>query len=100
MTLGVVATRAEVTRDTAYGLFVSENELIGEIYLRLIRNVPPCIDYSCGTVARVTAQLRQMALLMATEPEVIAALTCGAGHVALGARNITPVPGPGAIAVV
>ena len=27
-------------------------------------------------------------------------LNCGAGHVALGARDITPVPGPGAIAVV
>ena len=26
-------------------------------------------------------------------------LTCGAGHVDLGARDITPVPGPGAIAV-
>jgi DNA-binding HxlR family transcriptional regulator len=26
-------------------------------------------------------------------------LSCGAGHVALGARDITPVPGPGAIAV-
>lgn len=26
-------------------------------------------------------------------------LTCGAGHVELGARDITPVPGPGAIAV-
>ncbi|MDT7763502.1 MAG: hypothetical protein QOC63_2922 [Mycobacterium sp.] len=27
-------------------------------------------------------------------------LNCAAGHVALGARDITPVPGPGAIAVV
>jgi DNA-binding HxlR family transcriptional regulator len=27
-------------------------------------------------------------------------LTCSAGHVELGARDITPVPGPGAIAVV
>lgn len=27
-------------------------------------------------------------------------LNCGAGHGALGARDITPVPGPGAIAVV
>ncbi len=26
-------------------------------------------------------------------------LTCGAGHVALNAREVTPVPGPGAIAV-
>jgi DNA-binding HxlR family transcriptional regulator len=26
-------------------------------------------------------------------------LNCGEGHVALGARDITPVPGPGAIAV-
>lgn len=26
-------------------------------------------------------------------------LNCGAGHVGLGARDITPVPGPGAIAV-
>jgi DNA-binding HxlR family transcriptional regulator len=26
-------------------------------------------------------------------------LSCGAGHVALGARDIIPVPGPGAIAV-
>jgi DNA-binding HxlR family transcriptional regulator len=26
-------------------------------------------------------------------------LTCGAGHVALSARDVTPVPGPGAIAV-
>jgi DNA-binding HxlR family transcriptional regulator len=30
---------------------------------------------------------------------VTAELTCGEGHVALGARDITPVPGPGAIAV-
>jgi hypothetical protein len=30
---------------------------------------------------------------------VTAELTCGAGHVALGARDVMPVPGPGAIAV-
>jgi DNA-binding HxlR family transcriptional regulator len=30
---------------------------------------------------------------------VTAELTCGAGHAALNARDVTPVPGPGAIAV-
>ncbi|MDT5183891.1 MAG: hypothetical protein QOJ20_2131 [Mycobacterium sp.] len=30
---------------------------------------------------------------------VIAELTCGAGHVALGARDVAAVPGPGAIGV-
>jgi len=30
---------------------------------------------------------------------VTAELTCGAGHAALGARDVTPVPGHGAIAV-
>jgi DNA-binding HxlR family transcriptional regulator len=30
---------------------------------------------------------------------VSAELTCGAGHSALGARDVAPVPGPGAIAV-
>jgi len=49
--------------------------LIAEVYLRLVREVPLFTDVNQTTQQRVTAQLRELALLVADEPELAAATT-------------------------
>ena len=69
------AKRAGVAPATAYTYFSSKNALIAEVYLRLVRDVPSFTDVNQTTQQRVTAQLRELALLVADEPELAAAAT-------------------------
>ena len=75
LTMRTVAARASVAPATAYTYFSSKNALIAEVYLRLVRNVPLFTDVNQTTQERVTAQIRELALLVADEPELAAATT-------------------------
>jgi AcrR family transcriptional regulator len=75
LTMRAVAARAGVAPATAYTYFSSKNALIAEVYLRLVRNVPMFTDVNQTTQQRVTAQIRELALVVADEPELAAATT-------------------------
>jgi AcrR family transcriptional regulator len=75
LTMRAVAARAGVAPATAYTYFSSKNALVAEVYLRLVRDVPSFTDVNQTTQQRVTAQLRELALLVADEPELAAAAT-------------------------
>lgn len=75
LTMRAVAARAGVAPATAYTYFSSKNTLIAEVYLRRVQAVPLFTDVNQSTQARVTAQLRELALLVADETEVAAATT-------------------------
>ena len=75
LTMRTVAAQAGVAPATAYTYFSSKNALIAEVYLRLVREVPLFTDVNQTTQQRVTAQLRELALLVADEPELAAATT-------------------------
>ncbi len=75
LTMRAVAARAGVAPATAYTYFSSKNALIAEVYLRLVHNVPLFTDVNQSTQQRVTAQLRELALLVSDEPELAAAAT-------------------------
>jgi AcrR family transcriptional regulator len=75
LTMRMVAARAGVAPATAYNYFRSKNALIAEVYLRLVREVPLFTDVNQTTQQRVTAQLRELSLLVADEPELAAAAT-------------------------
>ncbi|MDT5012788.1 MAG: hypothetical protein QOH57_4405 [Mycobacterium sp.] len=75
LTMRSVAARAGVAPATAYTYFSSKNALVAEVYLRLVRGVPVFTDVNQTTQERVTAQLRELALLVADEPELAAAAT-------------------------
>jgi AcrR family transcriptional regulator len=75
LTMRAVAARAGVAPATAYTYFSSKNALIAEVYLRRVQGVPLFTDVNQTTQERVTAQLRELALLVADEPEVAAATT-------------------------
>jgi AcrR family transcriptional regulator len=75
LTMRAVAARAGVAPATAYTYFSSKNALIAEVYLRRVRSVSLFTDVNQSTQQRVTAQLRELALLVADEPEVAAATT-------------------------
>jgi AcrR family transcriptional regulator len=75
LTMRMVAARAGVAPATAYTYFSSKNALVAEVYLRLVRDVPVFTDVNQTTQQRVTAQLRELALLVADEPELAAAAT-------------------------
>jgi len=64
-------------------LYASTSELIAAACLRRIRSITPSTEFTCGTVAGVTAQLRQMIRVVAEEPGVAAA--CAAVFVGGGA---------------
>ena len=75
LTMRMVAARAGVAPATAYTYFSSKNALVAEVYLRFVRDVPVFTDVNQTTQQRVTAQLRELALLVADEPELAAAAT-------------------------
>jgi len=75
LTMRMVAAQAGVAPATAYTYFRSKNALIAEVYLRLVRDVPLFTDVNQTTQQRVTAQLRELSLLVADEPELAAAAT-------------------------
>jgi AcrR family transcriptional regulator len=108
LTMRMVAARAGVAPATAYTYFRSKNALIAEVYLRLVREVPLFTDVNQTTQQRVTAQLRELSLLVADEPELAAAATTalmGNEPEVRGIRDkigmevhrrIASAPGPGA----
>jgi AcrR family transcriptional regulator len=75
LTVRAVAARAKVAPATAYTYFSSKNHLIAEIYLDLMRQVPYFTDVNDSRLVRVEKALRNMALMVADEPEVAAACT-------------------------
>jgi len=75
LTMRAVAARAGVAPATAYTYFSSKNALIAELYLRLVREVPMFTDVNHPAQQRVTSQLRELALLVADEPELAAGAT-------------------------
>jgi AcrR family transcriptional regulator len=74
-TVRAVAAQASVAPATAYTYFSSKNHLIAEVYLDLIRQVPFFTDVNDSRLSRVQQALRNMALVVADEPEVAAACT-------------------------
>jgi AcrR family transcriptional regulator len=75
LTVRAVAARAKVAPATAYTYFSSKNHLIAEVYLDLLRQVPYFTDVNDLMTERVEKALRNLALVVADEPEVAAACT-------------------------
>lgn len=75
LTVRAVAARAKVAPATAYTYFSSKNHLIAEVYLDLMRQVPYYTDVNESMASRVEKALRNLALVVADEPEVAAACT-------------------------
>lgn len=110
LTVRAVAARAKVAPATAYTYFSSKNHLIAEMYLDLVRQVPYFTDVNEPMPSRVNQALRNLALVVADEPEVAAACTAallsGGGEPAVRTvrdriggeihRRITSAIGPGA----
>jgi AcrR family transcriptional regulator len=80
LTMRAVATRAGVSPASAYTYFPSKSSLVAAVYLRLLRDLPLRTDVNDTTEARVGATLRDMALVVADEPELTTA--CGAALMA------------------
>jgi AcrR family transcriptional regulator len=75
LTVRAVAARAKVAPATAYTYFSSKNHLIAEVYLDLVRQVPYFTDVNDTRLHRVQQSLRNLALVIADEPEFAAACT-------------------------
>jgi len=75
LTMRAVAARAGVAPSTAYTCFSSKNALVAGAYLRLVRDVQTFTDVNQTARDRVSAQLRELALVVADEPELAAAAT-------------------------
>ena len=74
LTVRNVARRAGVAPATAYTYFASKNHLITEVFWRRLSALPP-VRAGGGLRERVTAVLREIALLVSDEPELAAACT-------------------------
>jgi len=70
-----VARRAGVAAATAYTYFVSKDHLLSEIFWRRLNALPPVAAGEPLPKARVTAVLRELALLVSEEPELAAGCT-------------------------
>ncbi len=75
LTMRNVATRSGVAAATAYTYFSSKNHLITEVFWRQLRELPQVPADQGLVVERVVKVLRDIALLVAGEPEVAAACT-------------------------
>jgi len=75
MTMRAVATRAGVSSASAYKYFPSKAALVAAIYLRLLRTVQIHTNVNDTTKTRVSATMRDMALVAADEPDLINAFT-------------------------
>jgi TetR/AcrR family transcriptional regulator, cholesterol catabolism regulator len=80
LTMRAVATRAGVSPASAYTYFPSKSALVAAVYLRLLRDLPLQTDVNETTQTRVSTTLRDMALMVADEPELTTA--CGAALMA------------------
>jgi AcrR family transcriptional regulator len=76
LTVRNAARRANVAAATAYTYFGSKDHLVAEVFWRRISALPqPPIDGRRTATERVSAVLRELALLIAEEPELAAAST-------------------------
>lgn len=76
LTVRNVARRAQVAPATAYTYFGSKDHLVAEVFWRRLAALPmPTPDGRRSTRTRVAAVLRDLALLIAAEPELAAAST-------------------------
>ena len=80
LTMRAVANRAGVSPASAYTYFPSKSALVAAVYLRFLRELPLHTDVNDTTKTRVSATLRDMALMVEDEPELTAA--CGAALMA------------------
>jgi AcrR family transcriptional regulator len=80
LTMRAVAQRAGVSPASAYTYFSSKSALVAAVYLRLLRELPLHTDVNDTTKTRVSATMRDMALVVANEPELTAG--CGAALMA------------------
>jgi AcrR family transcriptional regulator len=80
LTMRAVATRAGVSPASAYTYFPSKSALVAAVYLRLLRDLPLQTDVNETTKTRVSTTLRDLALVVADEPELTTA--CGAALMA------------------
>jgi len=80
LTMRAVANRAGVSPASAYTYFPSKSALVAAVYLRFLRDLPLHTDVNDSTQTRVSATLRDMALVVADEPELTTA--CGAALMA------------------
>lgn len=76
LTVRNAARRAGVAAATAYTYFGSKDHLVAEVFWRRLDALPaPTVDGRRTAVARVSAVLRELALVIAAEPELAAAST-------------------------
>ena len=76
LTVRNAARRAGVGAATAYTWFGSKDHLVAEVFWRRLDALPaPELEGHPTAAARVTAALRELALLVAAEPELAAAST-------------------------
>lgn len=76
LTVRNVAARAGVAPATAYTYFASKEHLVGEVFWRRLSELPATkLDGRRSAAARVAATLREVAMLVADEPELSAACT-------------------------
>lgn len=76
LTVRNAARRANVAAATAYTYFGSKDHLVAEVFWRRLAALPqPSVDGRRSRVARVSKAVRQLALLIAEEPELAAAST-------------------------
>lgn len=80
LTMRAVAARAGVSTASAYTYFPSKSALVAAVYLRFLRDLPLHTDVNETTKTRVSATLRDVAVVVADEPELTAA--CGAALMA------------------
>lgn len=76
LTVRNVAARAGVAPATAYTYFGSKEHLVGEVFWRRLKALPHArVDGRRSDSGRVAAMLREVAMLVADEPELSAACT-------------------------
>lgn len=80
LTMRAVAQRAGVSPASAYTYFSSKSALVAAVYLRFLRELPLHTDVNDTTKTRVSATMRDMALVVADEPELTTG--CGAALIA------------------
>jgi AcrR family transcriptional regulator len=80
LTMRAVASRAGVSPASAYTYFPSKSALVAAVYLRFLQALPLHTDVNDTTKTRVSATMRDMAIVVADEPELTTA--CGAALMA------------------
>jgi TetR/AcrR family transcriptional regulator, cholesterol catabolism regulator len=80
LTMRAVATRAGVSPASAYTYFPSKSALVAAVYLQFLQELPLHTDVDDTTKTRVSATLRDMAVVVADEPELT--IACGAALMA------------------